>query len=193
MIHRFDWDASPTRERVRSMHRRIEYVIVHHTEDGERECWSLEECRRYMQRTQHRFQYRKNFPDIPWNFLIGENGEIFEGMGWGVEGYHTEDWNDRSLGVAFIGDFDLQSVSPRAMSSFERLLDCGVRGGYLDSYYGIYGHRDMRETDCPGEFLYETIRHMRSFQVHGKQLLNFFGRATLNDTKIIGNISKTKI
>lgn len=179
LVRRFEWNAAPSRERVRPIARRLEHVIVHHTEDGERACWSFEECRRYLQHTQHRFQHRKHFPDIPWNFLIGENGEVFEGMGWGVEGYHTESWNDRSLGIAFIGDFDTQSPTPRAMVAFERLLDCGVRSGLLDSYYGIYGHRDMRDTDCPGDLLYDTIRHMKAFQQYGKakKMLGFIERA----------------
>lgn len=174
-VHRREWGAAETLDRIRPLPRRIETVIVHHTDDGDRACWSYDECVRYMRNTQRHYQVRKNFPDIPWNFLIGENGEVFEGMGWGVEGYHTESWNERSIGIAFIGDYDRQSPSRSSIIAFENLIECGVRSGYLDSYYGIYGHRDMRDTDCPGDLLYDTIRHMKAFRQYGNRI--YLGRS----------------
>mgnify|MGYP002649544663 CR=1 FL=1 len=92
-------------------------------------------------------------------------------MGWGVEGYHTENWNDRSVGIAFIGDFEHQRPTRRAMGAFVQLLECGVRSGNLDAFYGIYGHSDLRTTECPGEYLYESIRHMKAFrQYDGRKI-----------------------
>ena len=36
--------------------------------------------------------------DIKYNFLVGKDGVIYEGRGWGVVGQHTAGQNDRSLG-----------------------------------------------------------------------------------------------
>lgn len=80
-----------------------------------------------------------------------------------MQGYHTEGWNDRSIGVAFLGDFHQLTPSSRAMTAFYALLECGVADRHLDPVYRVYGHRDMRPTSCPGDSLYETLKHMRMF------------------------------
>jgi len=36
--------------------------------------------------------------DIRYNFLIDEDGIIYEGRGWGVVGQHTEGHDDLSIG-----------------------------------------------------------------------------------------------
>ncbi|OTF70921.1 peptidoglycan recognition protein 1-like protein, partial [Euroglyphus maynei] len=78
------------------------------------------------------------------------------------QGYHTEQWNDRSLGIAFIGDYDVQSPSTRALRALTHLLDCGVEQRVLDRYYRLQGHRDMRPTNCPGDYLYDSLRRIKS-------------------------------
>lgn len=39
-----------------------------------------------------------------FRFIIGGNGKVYEGAGWKV-GAHTRGWNDRAIGISFIGDF----------------------------------------------------------------------------------------
>ena len=36
--------------------------------------------------------------DIRYNFLIGQDGVIYEGRGWGVVGQHTKGENSMSVG-----------------------------------------------------------------------------------------------
>lgn len=38
-------------------------------------------------------------------FLIGGNGKVYEGAGWNFVGAHTKGYNDKALGIAFIGDY----------------------------------------------------------------------------------------
>lgn len=39
------------------------------------------------------------------SFLIGDDGVVYEGTGWGVAGAHTYGYNRNSTGIAFIGNF----------------------------------------------------------------------------------------
>ena len=42
--------------------------------------------------------------DIGYNFLIGQDGRIYEGRGFSVQGAHCSGWNTQTLGsVIFIG------------------------------------------------------------------------------------------
>lgn len=53
----------------------------------------------------------REWDDIGYNFLIGEDGNVYEGRGWGVKGAHFPAYNPRSLGICFIGSFDSKSQS----------------------------------------------------------------------------------
>jgi len=53
--------------------------------------------------------------DIKYNFLIGQDGVIYEGRGWGVVGQHTNGQNLMSVGQSltylfFRGSFRLFSI-----------------------------------------------------------------------------------
>lgn len=39
------------------------------------------------------------------SFLVGQDGAIYEGVGWNVQGSHTPGYNDIALGIAFMGTF----------------------------------------------------------------------------------------
>lgn len=40
-----------------------------------------------------------------FSFLIGGDGNVYEGAGWHKVGAHTRGYNTRSLGIAFIGNY----------------------------------------------------------------------------------------
>lgn len=42
---------------------------------------------------------------IYFSFLIGGDGKVYEGVGFHKVGAHTRGYNTRSLGIAFIGNF----------------------------------------------------------------------------------------
>lgn len=46
-----------------------------------------------------------HWDDIGYNFLAGEDGNIYEGRGWGIKGAHSPSYNAISLGICLIGDF----------------------------------------------------------------------------------------
>jgi len=39
------------------------------------------------------------------SFLIGNDGVVYEGTGWGVRGAHTYGYNANGTGIAFIGNY----------------------------------------------------------------------------------------
>ncbi|XP_035648257.2 peptidoglycan recognition protein-like [Oncorhynchus keta] len=96
----------------------------------------------------------RNFDDIGYNFLIGGDCTVYEGRGWGVMGTHTKGNNHNSFAIAFMGNFNNESPSPAAKSSVKHLLQCGVSQGHFHPVFILLGHRDLRDTECPGERLY---------------------------------------
>lgn len=51
----------------------------------------------------------KHWNDIGYNFLIGEDGNVYEGRGWDVKGAHSRPYNGKSIGICVIGDFESES------------------------------------------------------------------------------------
>lgn len=37
--------------------------------------------------------------------MVGGDGNVYEGTGWSTEGAHTIGYNRKSIGIAFIGNF----------------------------------------------------------------------------------------
>lgn len=48
---------------------------------------------------------QKGWKDIGYNFLVGEDGNIYEGRGWGKHGAHSTPYNSKSIGICMIGNF----------------------------------------------------------------------------------------
>lgn len=97
--------------------------------------------------------------DIGYNFLIGPDGNVYEGRGWKRQGAHTKNYNALSLGVAFIGYFSDVKASKQQVAAFMRLMRDGVRKGYLARKYKIFAARQCRPTDSPGKALYEQMKN----------------------------------
>lgn len=45
------------------------------------------------------------FPPPNPSFLVGEDGGVYEGVGWNIRGGHSNGYNDIALGIAFMGNF----------------------------------------------------------------------------------------
>lgn len=41
----------------------------------------------------------------PSSFLVGQDGAVYEGVGWNVQGSQTPGYNDIALGISFMGTF----------------------------------------------------------------------------------------
>lgn len=52
----------------------------------------------------------KGWNDIGYNFLVGEDGNIYEGRGWGKKGAHSKSFNGKSIGICIIGDYSSKRI-----------------------------------------------------------------------------------
>ncbi|MEU3265124.1 peptidoglycan recognition protein family protein [Streptomyces bacillaris] len=90
-----------------------------------------------------------------YNFMVDQNGVIYEGRGWDRQGAHCPDHNVSGLGVyvAIGGD---QKPSDKALASVRALYDeaCKRTGKTLSKK----GHKDGFATACPGKHLYQWVK-----------------------------------
>ncbi|KAM8719779.1 hypothetical protein ACLKA7_005926 [Drosophila subpalustris] len=136
--------------------RPIPFVVIHHTVTGE--CSAFVQCSEILQNIQNYHQTQLDFNDIGYNFLIGNDGVVYEGTGWGVRGAHTYGYNMNGTGIAFIGNYKDHLPSAAALSACKKLLACGVAQGELTEDYGLIAASQVIQTQSPGLTLYNEIQ-----------------------------------
>jgi uncharacterized protein with LGFP repeats len=126
--------------------------------------------------------------DMAYNALVDKYGQVFEGRAGGmdkpVEGAHTGGFNHDTWGVAMMGNFDAVPPTPIQLRTTARLLGwrlgldhvnplgtavLGSTGGSFTKFpFGatptlpaIFTHRDVGNTDCPGNAAYAVMGQIR--------------------------------
>lgn len=131
--------------------------------------------------------------DIAYNALVDKYGQVFEGSAGGlskpVEGFHTGGFNRDTWGVAMIGNFDDAPPTPIQIRAVGRLLGWRLSmadvdpkstvnlestgssyttfpGGAIAELPAIFTHRDVGNTDCPGNAAYALMDEIREIAAH---------------------------
>lgn len=102
----------------------------------------------------------------PLSFVVGSDGNVYEGRGWYQLGRHTRGHNDIGLGVSIIGNYTATLPSRHAMHLLRHhLARCALARGALAANFTIQGHRQVvNYTSCPGDALFSEIRSWDHFR-----------------------------
>jgi N-acetylmuramoyl-L-alanine amidase-like protein len=138
----------------------------------------------------------RRWADIGYNYLIDEAGRVYEGRyardfwngaipssdnasGLGIAAGHTKYYNQGTLAVSLLGNFDLQPPTAAAHASLVRMLAWAAAKYHIDptasgqlyvnpvsgvtgTQPNIAGHRDYAATSCPGTYLYAQLPSIRN-------------------------------
>ena len=72
------------------------------------------------------YWYISGWSDIGYNFLVGDDGAIYEARGWTNEGAHASGHNGESFGICYMGNFDTDTPSVAALHAIKSIMQCGV-------------------------------------------------------------------
>ncbi|XP_014205259.1 peptidoglycan-recognition protein SC2-like [Copidosoma floridanum] len=157
IITRSEWGAQPPKGNVGSLKTLpATYVVIHHA--ASLSCTNRAICQARIRTIQNFHMKTEKLQDIGFNFLVGEDGNVYEGRGWEKAGAHAENFNDKSIGICVIGNFDKTSPSHATLAAIKNLISHGVSQGKLNSQYILIGHRQAETLSCPGHYLYQLIQ-----------------------------------
>ncbi|XP_048754066.1 peptidoglycan recognition protein-like [Ostrea edulis] len=168
IVTRADWGAMPPSHDMTLLTKTPNYAFIHHGASSP--CSTLDECSKRVRAYQ---TFHMSAPpagrgwwDIGYSFMIGEDGNVYEGRGWDEVGAHTYGYNSVGLGISFIGDFRERLPNQNAIDAAHALIKCGVDNGKLTRDYKLKGHRDVGNTECPGQTLYDYIQSWPHYTRH---------------------------
>ncbi|XP_054260578.1 uncharacterized protein LOC128985216 [Macrosteles quadrilineatus] len=125
-VTREEWRALPPRGLHRPRHP-FKLVLDHYTYTEP--CYSYQQCMREVQQMQ-RQHMDEGFSDIKYHFLIGGDGNVYEGRGWGKCSSRAlrtfvKLWR-RRLDIAFIGDYTEKKIPDIMQTRYEHIITYGV-------------------------------------------------------------------
>ncbi len=167
----------------------VRAMVVHHTA-GNTAPYAAEDVPDILRGIWRYHVGTNGWCDVAYAFFVDRFGGVWEGRQGGIakaiEGGHTYGFNSDTTSVAQIGHFD-QQATPAPMTASTRQLvgwKLGVHG--LDpagtttvtnrsgsTFRGtpnggehptpvVSGHRDLRDTACPGANTYKTLPYLRA-------------------------------
>ncbi len=106
-------------------------------------------------------QKEKNWPDVPYHYLIAPDGRILEGRDWHYQPESNTKYDlDGVLNIQLWGDFESQRVSVDQLRATVKLVAWFCETQKLDPAT-IRGHQDAAagQTTCPGRDFYRYIQN----------------------------------
>ncbi|XP_072934738.1 peptidoglycan recognition protein 3-like [Epargyreus clarus] len=176
-VNRAGWHARPPKE-VKRLTTPVPFVVIHHSFKPPA-CYNDEKCSQAMRIMQNYHMDERGWWDIGYNFGVGGNGKAYEGRGWTTIGAQALHFNTVSIGICLIGDWRLTLPPAEQLKTTQKLIALGVSLGYIRKDYKLIGHRQVRDTECPGDALFNEIKtwshfspfpHSAADLVHVKEL-----------------------
>ncbi|MEJ7794957.1 MAG: N-acetylmuramoyl-L-alanine amidase [Nocardioides sp.] len=193
VMSRSAWGADPALMTWAPEFQATRKLIVHHT-DTSNDYADRAGAEAQIRSIYYYHSVTQGWGDIGYNFLIDKFGTVYEGRhsrdygsaspsgddatGRGVTGAHTGGWNSGTVGIAMLGTFSSQDVTPAARDALEALLAWEAQRNNIDpratepfvnpvsgatiTTPNIAAHRDYAATLCPGDAFYATLAAIRS-------------------------------
>jgi hypothetical protein len=136
----------------------VKFLAVHHTATSA----DLDNPRQAVRNIQYYHAVRRGWGDIGYNYVIDQQGNIYEGRDGGTDviGGHSREINKVSVGISLLGNYQEKDVPEAALKSLAKLLNSLADQYNLDvkdydqyegrSYPVLGGHSDYSATSCPG-------------------------------------------
>ncbi|MCB9916164.1 MAG: N-acetylmuramoyl-L-alanine amidase [Planctomycetes bacterium] len=156
MLSRSAWGASrPVAARLDRTTGGYDKITVHHTAQvpGARFDGSLADSVETVRRVQGEHMSNRGYGDIGYHFLIDAAGRVFAGRDLAWQGAHAGGVrNKNNIGICLLGNFETGRPSDAAMAALTQLV-ADLRRTHHIERDGIYCHKELKNTECPGPHL----------------------------------------
>jgi hypothetical protein len=136
-------------------------ITLHHT-DG-RFTTTLEESLQETGFIQDFHQNGRKWSDIAYHYVVDPLGNVIEGRPLEMLGAHTLNNNEGNVGIVLLGTYHAPKNDRPTPAQLAAVTEIGR---FLVKRFGIdpnslKGHRDYKQTDCPGDQAYPKLAELR--------------------------------
>lgn len=131
-------------------------------------CYEKHTCMEIVREIQ-KYHLSRNFADVAYNFLVGGDGNIYEGRGWSnrspIEGFA----NNRNIDINFIGDFSVyDNPTLPQFEAVRALIEYGVNKTNIAENFSLIAANSTYATQSPGKNVYKIIKTWPHFDPNPK-------------------------
>jgi hypothetical protein len=151
IITQSNWGSKPIPDTLSYAIHSINKITIHHGGVAYPESKNAIE---YLSNLQAWSRREKQWPDIPYHYLITPDGIIYEGRADSLAGDTNTSYNPSGhLLICALGNFDEVEISE---IQYKRLIELTayLAQKHRIDFESIKTHKDYAETDCPGKNLY---------------------------------------
>lgn len=95
---------------------------------------------------------------ISYTLVVFPSGRVYEGHSIGRIGAHSGSGrNTRGAGICLAGNYETHKLGRKTRDAIVWLLQHGVNKGWWTDPALTEGHRDFKQTACPGRYAYREI------------------------------------
>lgn len=98
---------------------------------------------------------------ISYNVIVFPSGRAYQGVSWNRRGTHTGGRNSTTRSICFAGNYEENEPTPAQLATAAAIYAEG-KGKWWKSTAPLRGHRDVKETACPGENVYTQLPAIRA-------------------------------
>lgn len=144
----------------------IKRIIIGETSENEGDsCHTTNEC---LQKIQKIRDENPDMIDVPWNFLIGGNGKVYEGRGYRYEGQHTmdvnaSDYNEIGIGIGFLGNYHNIKPSSDMVEALKLFINELINEGVIENEHHIFFQDDLIYKEQEATELKKSLKELENF------------------------------
>lgn len=98
----------------------------------------------------HRWHLQRGWLGCGYHYVIHEDGSIFQGRPLNTVGAHARGYNERSIGICVVGNFEVEYPNLYQQEALGRLLLHLINDKLSGQSLSIIRHKDISSTLCPG-------------------------------------------
>jgi hypothetical protein len=183
----------------------VRALVLHHTVTAND--YTQAQAASYVRAVYEYHTRSRGWSDIGYNLLVDRFGTVYEGrygdFAKGVRGAHTAGFNDGTMGVSLLGNYDTVETPAAMLAAIARIGAWATERWHVDlrtsttltsegspryargrrvTVSRFSGHRDLGITACPGRYAYAHLPWLRTESWH--LLRAYFSKAVVQGAPV---------
>jgi LysM repeat protein len=158
LVRRAEWTSVGVRGNNVAMDG-VSRITVHHT--GEHPGLEGVPEVEVLRRVEHYHQVERGWCAIGYHYVVGKGGRVYEGRPVKYQGAHVSGANEHNLGISVVGDYMRRLPNPAQLAALDAFLT-EQRMRFRVGKSRVYGHRELGQSQCPGDALFAWVKQYRA-------------------------------